>query len=55
MVRQGWSPFRTKYGAGRLSGEFQRAEMEARQTERGLWAEVPFPSESRRNAMPVAR
>jgi endonuclease YncB( thermonuclease family) len=47
MVRQGWSPFWTKYGTGRLSGEFQKAEMEARQAGRGLWAEAPFRSGSR--------
>jgi micrococcal nuclease len=38
MVRLGWSRFWTKYGKGRLAGEFRQAEREARQARRGLWA-----------------
>jgi micrococcal nuclease len=37
MVRQGWSEFWTKYGAGRLAGAFEEAEAEAREGQRGLW------------------
>ena len=37
MVRQGWSPFWTKYGAGRLSSAFSEAELEARAHGEGLW------------------
>ena len=36
MVRLGWSPFWTKYGAGRLASEFERAEEEARRAARGV-------------------
>jgi len=39
MVRDGWSPFWTKYGTGRLSHAFSEAELEARFSERGLWSE----------------
>ncbi|HVN37418.1 MAG TPA: thermonuclease family protein [Myxococcota bacterium] len=38
MVRQGWSRFWTKYGAGRLADDFRLAEREARDAKRGLWA-----------------
>ncbi len=37
MVRLGWSPFWTRYGAGRFAGCFRRAEEEARVLGRGLW------------------
>ena len=36
MVRQGWSAFWTKYGAGRLAPAFVQAEQEARAKERGI-------------------
>jgi micrococcal nuclease len=39
LVRQGWSPYYTKYGKGRLRAEFEAAEREARAARRGLWAE----------------
>ena len=38
MVRLGWSRFWTKYGAGRYADDFRRAEREAREAQRGLWA-----------------
>ena len=38
MVREGWSQFWTKYGAGRYVDEFREAEDEARDDVRGLWA-----------------
>jgi len=38
MVRLGWSRFWTKYGAGRLADDFRRAEREAREAKRGMWA-----------------
>lgn len=41
MVRLGWSPFWTKYGQGRYADAFRRAEREAREAGRGLWAEAP--------------
>ena len=37
MVRAGWSRFWTRYGKGRYSAEFLRAEKEAREAGRGLW------------------
>jgi micrococcal nuclease len=37
MVRQGWSRFWTRYGKGRFSADFSRAEKEARGEGRGLW------------------
>ena len=39
LVRLGWSPYYTKYGKGRLRGEFEDAEREARAAQRGLWVE----------------
>ena len=39
MVRAGWTPFYTKYGAGRFPGEFYQAEEEARRSRLGLWAQ----------------
>jgi endonuclease YncB( thermonuclease family) len=38
MVRQGWSEFWTKYGAGRLADAFEEGEADARESQRGLWA-----------------
>jgi micrococcal nuclease len=38
LVRQGWSPYYTKYGKGRLRAKFEAAEAEARAARRGLWA-----------------
>lgn len=40
MVRQGWSPFWTRYGKGRFAEEFRSAEREARQARRGIWADA---------------
>jgi micrococcal nuclease len=40
MVRLGWSRFWTKYGAGRLADAFRRAEIEAREAGRGIWADA---------------
>lgn len=38
-VRAGMSPYFTKYGySRRLNGEFRRAEAEAREAKRGIWA-----------------
>lgn len=37
MVRQGWSRFFTKYGKGRFRGQFEQAEKEAEENQRGLW------------------
>jgi micrococcal nuclease len=37
MVRRGWTPFWTKYGAGRYAADFREAEKEAREFRRGLW------------------
>ena len=37
MVRQGWSPFWTDYGAGRFAAPFRAAEDEAKAAKRGLW------------------
>jgi endonuclease YncB( thermonuclease family) len=37
IVRQGWSTFWTRYGAGRLNAQFGRAEREARAAGAGLW------------------
>jgi len=37
LVRQGWSPYYTRYGKGRLRAQFEAAEAEARATGRGLW------------------
>ena len=39
MVRLGWSEFWTKYGKGRFADDFRRAEREARDARRGLWAD----------------
>jgi micrococcal nuclease len=39
MVRQGWSPFWTKYGEGRFADAFREAERAAREARRGLWAD----------------
>jgi len=39
IVRAGWSPFWTKYGAGKYADEFRAAEAEAREQGRGLWKE----------------
>jgi micrococcal nuclease len=44
MVRQGWSPFWTRYGEGRMAPAFRRAEREAREARRGIWADgAPAP------------
>lgn len=40
IVRQGWSPYWTRYGEGRFPDEFRRAEAEARAKRRGLWADL---------------
>lgn len=37
IVRLGWSPYWTKYGKGRLSQEFGKAEQEAREKKAGMW------------------
>lgn len=37
LVRQGWSPFWDRYGAGRFAADFEAAEEEARSGRRGLW------------------
>ena len=39
MVRLGWSAFWTKYGDGRFADAFRKAEREAREARRGLWAD----------------
>jgi micrococcal nuclease len=41
IVRAGWSPFWTKYGAGKYADEFREAETEALNAFRGLWAIAP--------------
>ena len=38
MVREGWTPFYTKFGAGRFPAEFMQAEAEAMRGRRGLWS-----------------
>lgn len=38
LVRQGWSPYWTRYGEGRFPREFRDAEADARAKRRGLWA-----------------
>jgi micrococcal nuclease len=38
LVREGWTPFWTRYGEGRLADAFRKAEAEARAAGRGLWA-----------------
>ena len=38
LVRLGWSKNYTKYGEGRMNEQFERAEQEAKEAERGLWA-----------------
>jgi endonuclease YncB( thermonuclease family) len=43
MVRLGWSRFWTKYGAGRYADDFRRAEREAREAKRGMWAHSSDP------------
>jgi endonuclease YncB( thermonuclease family) len=40
IVRSGWSPFFTRYGAGKYAAQFERAEREARREKRGLWAKA---------------
>jgi micrococcal nuclease len=37
LVRLGWSRFWTRYGKGRLAGQFEQAEREARENQRGQW------------------
>lgn len=37
MVRQGWSPFYTKFGDGRFAQKFAKAEAEAKRGARGMW------------------
>ena len=39
IVRQGWSPYWTKYGRSLIEAEFKEAETEARDAEHGLWAD----------------
>jgi micrococcal nuclease len=39
MVRLGWSTFWTEFGEGRFAEPFRKAEEQARQNERGLWAD----------------
>lgn len=46
LVRQGWSPFYTKYGEGRYADEFRAAEQEARAAGRGMW---PQPGNTNAN------
>jgi endonuclease YncB( thermonuclease family) len=41
MVRQGWSPYISKYGEGRYHLDLARAEDEARMAHRGIWASRP--------------
>ena len=38
MIREGWTPFFTRYGAGKYADEFKAAEVEARDAKRGIWA-----------------
>jgi micrococcal nuclease len=38
MIREGFSPYFDRYGAGRYAHEFAAAEREARTARRGLWA-----------------
>ena len=38
LVRQGWTRFWTRYGAGRLADELTAAEREAREHSAGLWS-----------------
>ena len=40
MVRLGWTPFWTKYGEGRYTLAFEKAEREARTGERGVWTQT---------------
>mgnify|MGYP006301741643 FL=1 len=44
MVRLGWSPYWTKYGAGRFPEQFKQAEREAREAGRGIWADANAPA-----------
>lgn len=37
MVRRGWTRYWTRYGKGSLQREFEQAEIEARESEAGLW------------------
>ena len=37
MVRQGWSPYWTAFGPGRLAEEFREAERQARDAATGIW------------------
>jgi micrococcal nuclease len=46
MVRSGWSPFFTRYGKGQYADAFAKAEAEAREAKRGLWAR---PEEAKKN------
>lgn len=55
MVRLGWSRFWTKYGEGRLAADFRRAEREAREAQRGLWAEGAPPAASAAPPTPALR
>ena len=37
LVRQGWTPFYTRFGKGKYRSEFEQAETEAKENTRGLW------------------
>lgn len=38
MIRDGWSPYFDRYGAGAYPDEFAAAERDARDARRGIWA-----------------
>jgi endonuclease YncB( thermonuclease family) len=54
MVRLGWSPFWTKYGAGRFADAFRKAEREAREAHRGLWADGASQGSTAEHASGIA-
>jgi micrococcal nuclease len=43
LVREGWSPYYTKYGRSEAyDADFRRAEEEARSTKKGIWGDVDY-------------
>jgi micrococcal nuclease len=43
LVRQGWSPYYTKYGrSSRYDGDFRRAEALARANKAGIWGDADY-------------
>ena len=41
MIRDGWSPYFDRYGAGAYPREFSDAERAAREAGMGIWAAAP--------------